>query len=149
MFLPGVFLLLGWPVGRSSSALLVGIQIVRIVANKVAKPSQKYGVPYPVICRSPFGVLGANIPAVIRGRHRRRVVRHSDLPGVSRFGGALPENLPTLAPYADKNHFGYLGLSALGWAGFIVMWLLQAVVFWNGMEMIKGLSTLRDRRSIW
>ena len=44
---------------------------------------------------------------------------------------------PTLAPYADKNHFGYLNLSALGWAGFIVMWLLQAVVFWNGMEMIK------------
>jgi NCS1 family nucleobase:cation symporter-1 len=41
-------------------------QIVRVVANKIAKPSQKYGVPYPVICRSPFGVLGANIPAVIR-----------------------------------------------------------------------------------
>ena len=38
--------------------LLVGIQIVRLVANKIAKPSQKYGVPYPVICRSPFGVLG-------------------------------------------------------------------------------------------
>ena|ERR1700691_5817554 len=50
--------------------LLVGIQIVRFVANKIAKPSQKYGVPYPVICRSPFGVLGANNPALIRGSLR-------------------------------------------------------------------------------
>lgn len=48
-------------------ALLVGIGIVNLFANLIAKSSQRNGVPYPVICRATFGVLGANIPAVIRG----------------------------------------------------------------------------------
>jgi len=43
-------------------SLLVGIVIVQIFCNLVAKPSQMTGVPYPVVCRAPFGVLGANIP---------------------------------------------------------------------------------------
>ena len=32
-------------------ALLVGICIVQLIANLVAKPSQQAAVPYPVICR--------------------------------------------------------------------------------------------------
>ena len=47
--------------------LLVGICIVQLCANLVAKPSQMAGVPYAVISRQAFGVFGANIPAVIRG----------------------------------------------------------------------------------
>src|SRR6186713_3529087 len=48
-------------------ALLVGITIVYFFCNLVAKPSQATGVPYPVMCRVAFGVLGANLPAIIRG----------------------------------------------------------------------------------
>lgn len=48
-------------------ALIVGIVIVQIAANLVAKPSQVAGVPYAVIARQSFGVFGANIPALIRG----------------------------------------------------------------------------------
>jgi NCS1 family nucleobase:cation symporter-1 len=48
-------------------ALLVGICIIQVIANLLAKPSQQAAVPYPVICRLAFGVFGANIPAVIRG----------------------------------------------------------------------------------
>jgi NCS1 family nucleobase:cation symporter-1 len=47
--------------------LIAGIWIVMILANLIAKPSQVSGVPYPVISRMPFGVYGANIPAMIRG----------------------------------------------------------------------------------
>ena len=54
----------GWQV---LIALLIGIVIVQIFVNLVAKPSQKTGVPYPVINRAIFGVKGANIPAIIRG----------------------------------------------------------------------------------
>src|SRR6202034_4955918 len=56
--------LVGWQV---LVALLVGIVIVQFFCNLVAKPSQLTGVPYPVVCRSSFGVKGANIPAIIRG----------------------------------------------------------------------------------
>ena len=48
-------------------ALIVGIVIVYVLCNLVARPSQATGTPYPVICRSSFGVLGANVPAIIRG----------------------------------------------------------------------------------
>lgn len=39
--------------------LLIGICIVQVCANLVAKPSQMAGVPYAVICRQAFGVFGA------------------------------------------------------------------------------------------
>lgn len=48
-------------------ALIVGISIVNVLCNLIARPSQQLGVPYPVACRATFGVLGANVPAVIRG----------------------------------------------------------------------------------
>src|SRR5258706_15494727 len=51
----------GWQV---LVALIVGIVIVQVFVNLVAKPSQMTGVPYPVINRAIFGVKGANIPAV-------------------------------------------------------------------------------------
>src|SRR6201987_5309406 len=47
--------------------LLIGIGIVNLFCNLMAKPSQVAGVPYPVVCRATFGVRGANIPALIRG----------------------------------------------------------------------------------
>ena len=39
---------------------------IQFRCNLVAKPSQVTGVPYPVINRVAFGVLGANVPAIIR-----------------------------------------------------------------------------------
>ncbi|WP_345130814.1 cytosine permease, partial [Microbacterium laevaniformans] len=53
-------------------ALLVGIVIVQYFANLVAKPSQKTGVPYPVVNRAIFGIRGANIPprSSVDSRHR-------------------------------------------------------------------------------
>ena len=48
-------------------SLLIGISIVYLLCNLVARPSQAHGVPYPVMSRLSFGVLGANVPAMIRG----------------------------------------------------------------------------------
>ncbi len=35
--------------------------------NLVGRPSQKYGVPFPVFARMAFGVMGANLAAIVRG----------------------------------------------------------------------------------
>ena len=118
-------------------ALLVGIVIVYFLCNLVAKPSHATGTPYPVASRIPFGVLGANVPAIIRG-----------LIAVAWYGiqTYLASNAlvllalkiwPGLAPWALKSEHGFAGLSALGWAGFMIMWVAQAVVFWRGMESIR------------
>jgi NCS1 family nucleobase:cation symporter-1 len=44
---------------------------------------------------------------------------------------------PEMAVYADVKQYGFLGLSYLGWVGFMTLWVLQAVVFWSGMNSIR------------
>ena len=48
------------------SCLLTGL-LVAIFANLVGSPSQKYGLPFPVILRSSFGIGGARYVALLRG----------------------------------------------------------------------------------
>lgn len=87
--------------------------------------------------RVSFGVKGANIPAIIRGVIA--VVWYgiqTYLASVA-FGLLALKFWPGLEPWGDVEQHGFLGLSALGWAGFILMWILQAFVFWNGMETIR------------
>ena len=118
-------------------ALLVGITIVYFLCNLVARPSQRTGTPYPVASRIPFGVLGANVPAIIRGLIAVAWYGiQTYLASAALIVVALKLS-PDLAPWADVHTHGFLGLSALGWLGFGVMWILQAVVFWRGMEAIK------------
>jgi len=117
-------------------ALIVGIAIVNFFCNLVAKPSQVTGVPYPVINRAIFGVLGANIPAIIRGCIAIAWY------GVQTFlaSQALiiiflkfwPASASLNAPGS-----GFLGLSPLGYICYAILWIAQAAVFWRGMEAIK------------
>jgi nucleobase:cation symporter-1, NCS1 family len=121
----------GWQV---LIALLVGIVIVQVFVNLVAKPSQKTGVPYPVVNRAVFGVKGANVPAIIRGLIA--VAWY----GVQTFLAASSLNIIWLkfVPGAEAlTRYSFLGLSALGWISFAVLWGAQAALFWKGMETIK------------
>ncbi|WP_370682614.1 NCS1 family nucleobase:cation symporter-1 [Comamonas sp. GB3 AK4-5] len=118
-------------------ALLVGICIVQFFCNLVAKPSQVTGTPYPVICRASFGVLGANIPAIIRGLIAVAWYGIQTYLASSAFMMLALHFYPHLAPYASVAEHGFAGLSTLGWAAFMLMWVLQALVFWRGMESIR------------
>ncbi len=44
----------------------IGNLIVLIPILLIAQPGTKYGIPFPVLARSAFGTLGANIPAMLR-----------------------------------------------------------------------------------
>lgn len=118
-------------------ALLVGICIVQFFCNLVAKPSQVTGTPYPVICRASFGVLGANIPAVIRGLIAVAWYGIQTYLASAAFMVVALHFFPQWTPYADVSQHGFAGLSTLGWVAFMVMWVLQAFVFWHGMESIR------------
>ncbi|MFP5477788.1 MAG: NCS1 family nucleobase:cation symporter-1, partial [Gammaproteobacteria bacterium] len=118
-------------------ALLVGIVIVQFFCNLVAKPSQVTGTPYPVICRASFGVKGANIPAIIPGLIAVAWYGIQTYLASAAFMVMALHLFPNLAPYADVAQHGFAGLSTLGWVAFMVMWVLQAFVFWHGMEAIR------------
>ena len=115
-------------------SLVVGIVIVQFFCNLVAKPSQKTAVPYPVMNRAVFGVLGANIPAVIRGLIA--VAWY----GVQTFLAGEALNiifLKFIPSSADLLEHSFLGLSALGWISYAILWVAQAALFWTGMDTIR------------
>ncbi len=115
-------------------ALLVGIIIVQVFTNLVAKPSQKTGVPYPVVNRAIFGIKGANIPAIIRG------IIAIAWYGVQTFLAAQSLNiifLKFVPGSAQLLEYSFLGLSALGWISYAILWVAQVALFWNGMEVIR------------
>jgi NCS1 nucleoside transporter family len=115
-------------------ALLVGICIIQVIANLLAKPSQQAAVPYPVICRLAFGVFGANIPAVIRGLIAVAWYGVQTYLASSALIIVVLRFFPQMAVYAEP-HFA--GLSYLGWFGFLALWVVQAAVFWTGMDSIR------------
>jgi NCS1 family nucleobase:cation symporter-1 len=124
--------LTGWQV---LIAMAVGILAVYFLMNLIGGPSQKYGVPYPVVARMSFGVMGANLAAIVRG-----------IVGIVWYGvqtyfasKAVEVLVVTLAPSAEawRHSAGFLGLSPLGWASFLFMWLFQLLIFLNGMETIR------------
>lgn len=102
-------------------SLLVGITIVNLLCNLIAKPSQQLGVPYPVACRATFGVLGANVPAVIRGLIAVAWYGIQTYLASSALVVVVLKFVPQWMPYADVHQHGLLGLSALGWAGFMLL----------------------------
>ncbi|MFC5929269.1 NCS1 family nucleobase:cation symporter-1 [Cryobacterium melibiosiphilum] len=118
-------------------ALVVGIIIVYFFANLVAKPSQVTGVPYPVISRAVFGVVGANIPAIIRGLIAVAWYGIQTYLASAALVVVALKLWPSLGPIADVNQYGFVGLSLLGWIAFGILWVVQALVFWRGMEAIR------------
>jgi NCS1 family nucleobase:cation symporter-1 len=115
-------------------SLLAGISIVLVFANLMGKPGQKAGVPFPVVARMSFGVFGANIPAVIRGIIAVVWYGIQTYLASSSFIILLLYFFPSIEHLANDS---FLGLSYLGWVGFSSMWILQAIVFMFGMDMIR------------
>ncbi|MFP5021675.1 NCS1 family nucleobase:cation symporter-1 [Pseudonocardia phyllosphaerae] len=117
-------------------ALIVGIGLVYLLCNLVARPSQESGTPYPVVCRASFGVLGANVPAIIRGLIAVAWYGIQTYLASQSVVVVLLKLWPSLGAMAAPDS-GIAGLSGLGWIAFLAMWALQAAVFWRGMEAIR------------
>src|SRR5271167_3015531 len=123
--------LTGWQVLIS---MTVGIMAVYFLMNLIGRPSQRYGIPYPVVARIGFGVMGANLAAVVRG-----------IVGIVWYGvqtyfasKAVQVLVVTLAPSAAAlTHGDFLGLAPLAWFSFLFMWFFQLVIFLSGMEAIR------------
>jgi NCS1 family nucleobase:cation symporter-1 len=123
--------LTGWQVLIS---MLVGILAVYFLMNLIGRPSLRYGIPYPVVARIAFGVMGANLAAIVRG-----------IVGIVWYGvqtyfasKAVQVLVVTIVPSAaELTHNSILGLSTLAWCSFLFMWFFQLTIFLSGMERIR------------
>ena len=111
---------------------LVGSAFVYFFANLIGKPSQKYGLPFPVILRSSLGVKGAKYIALLRG-----------LVGIFMFGiqtyflSKLFSYLIRIFIFSldstilDQDIFlvFFLGLNVIDWTAFTLTLILQVFLF--------------------
>jgi NCS1 family nucleobase:cation symporter-1 len=114
---------------QAIGTVLLGNLIVLVPMLLNAHAGAKYGIPFPVFIRAPFGVRGANLAAILRA-----VVACGWFGIQSWIGGtAIHAMLTVIWPAAAASN-------GLLWACFLGFWLLNMVVVWRGVESIRRLQ---------
>jgi nucleobase:cation symporter-1, NCS1 family len=124
---------------------LIGSMLVYLFANLIGKPSQKHGIPFPVLLRTSLGITGAKYFALLRGAV-----------GIFMFG---------IQTYFLSKAFGYLiriflfsidnsilnyeifltfflGLNIIDGISFVISILLQAYLFSKDFKFKKLLINI-------
>jgi NCS1 family nucleobase:cation symporter-1 len=114
---------------QAIGTILLGNLIVLIPMILNSHAGTKYGIPFPVLVRSSFGVRGANVPAVLRA-----LVACGWFGIQSWIGGqAIYAMVQVLWPAAASNTWAL-------WICFFLFWLLNIFVIWRGIETIRFLE---------
>lgn len=107
-----------------------------------AHAGTKYGIPFPVFARASFGVLGANVPAVLRA-----LVACGWFGIQTWLGGqALWMLVSAMAPgfaesMASEGFKNAIGIQPGEFLGFAVFWAVNLYFILKGTESIKFLET--------
>jgi NCS1 family nucleobase:cation symporter-1 len=114
---------------QAVGTVLLGNLIVLVPMLLNAHAGARYGIPFPVFIRAPFGVRGANLPAILRA-----IVACGWFGIQSWIGGtAIHAMLAVIWPATADSVFAK-------WACFLVFWLLNMIVVWRGVESIRHLQ---------
>jgi nucleobase:cation symporter-1, NCS1 family len=114
---------------QALATIFIGNVIVLVPMLLNSHPGAKYGVPFPVLARASFGVLGANIAAVLRA-----IVACGWFGIQAWIGGeAISTLLATLTPSWNRVPYG----TAIC---FFLFWLINLLVVLKGIEYIRMLQ---------
>ena len=105
--------------------VFLGNVIVLVPMLLNAHAGARYGIPFPVFARSSFGVLGANIPAVLRA------LVACGWFGIQTWIGGEAINTLLAALMPAWNH---------PWLCFFLFWLLNLAVILRGIDTIRSLQ---------
>ena len=119
---------MSWWQGLLTVALGNLIVLVPILLN--SHPGTKYGIPFPVLVRSSFGIRGANVAAMARA------LVACGWFGIQTWIGALA--LDTLMTTLTSGWADISGHKAIAFAFF---WALQVAIILRGIEGIKFLES--------
>ena len=122
----------GLSVGEALLAILLANVIVLIPLTLNAFAGTKYGIPFPVLLRSSFGIIGSNVPCLIRA------LVACGWFGIQTMFGGLAIHL-----FLGSIFEGWKALGGIGEViGFMLFWTLNLWVVLRGAESIKWLETL-------
>jgi len=115
--------------GQALLTVFVGNLIVLVPMLANSHPGTQYGIPFPVLARSSFGVLGANIAALLRA-----LVACGWFGIQSWIGGEVINTLlGTLWPAWRQVHSGVA-------ICFLLFWLINLLIVLQGIESIRFLQ---------
>jgi NCS1 family nucleobase:cation symporter-1 len=125
--------------------IFLGNLIVLLPMVLNAHAGTKYGIPFPVYCRPSFGLLGANVPALLRA-----LVACGWFGIQTWIGGAAIYSIvttiianefnPAWKPPAD---IAFLDINAIEIACFLFFWAINMWVIYKGIESIRILLNIK------
>ncbi len=122
----------GLSVTEALWTILIANIVVLIPLTLNAFPGTRFGIPCPVVLRASFGIIGSNVPALIRA-----LVACGWFGVQTLFGGIAIHLL--LSALFD----GWAALGGTGEViGFFIFWVANVTVVIRGSESIKHLETL-------
>ena len=122
----------GLSVSEALWTILIANMVVLIPLTLNAFPGTRYGIPCPVVLRASFGIIGSNVPALIRA-----IVACGWFGIQTLFGGIAIHLLFSAA--SDS----WAALGGTGEViGFFIFWVANVTVVIRGSESIKLLEAL-------
>ena len=104
-----------------------------------AHAGTKYGIPFPVYCRAAFGLVGANVPALMRGLVACGWFGIQTWIGGSAIFTMLASEFPSIHQVAP---LPLIGENPWKFFCFLVFWAINMAIVWRGIESIQFLEKL-------
>ena len=114
------------------------VVLLPMIAN--AHAGTRYGIPFPVYCRASFGILGANVPAMLRA-----LVACGWFGIQAWIGGAAIYTI--MAVFFPSWHnapaLPMLGINVAQFGCFMLFWAINMLVIYKGIESIRILLNIK------
>jgi nucleobase:cation symporter-1, NCS1 family len=125
---------------QAVATIFLGNVIVLLPMVLNAHAGTKYGIPFPVYCRSSFGILGANVPAILRA-----LVACGWFGIQAWIGGwAIYKVTGVFFPSIEKMAaLPVLGINVPQVICFLLFWGLNMWVIYKGIDSIRILLNIK------
>lgn len=118
----------GW---TAFAALITAALLVMFFVNLSGAAGERYGIPYPVFARASMGTAGAKLPAVLRATVA--VFWY----GVQVYFASTAIALLIRSVTGITGGTEVLGLNAVDWLSFFIVWAFHIWIFWHGMDWVE------------
>lgn len=113
------------------------IVLIPMILN--AHAGTLYGIPFPVYCRASFGILGANVPALLRA-----LVACGWFGIQTWIGGeAIYKICVTIFKLNPAPSTNWLGVTGGQFFCFLLFWAINMFVIYRGIETIRWLLNIK------
>jgi nucleobase:cation symporter-1, NCS1 family len=120
----------GLSVVEALCTILLANVVILIPLTLNAFPGTKYGIPFPVVLRSSFGIIGSNVPALIRA------MVACGWFGIQTMFGGIAVHLLLSALFDSWASLGSKGEVL----GFFIFWIANVWIVIRGSDSIKHLE---------